>query len=289
MTRPILKKITLTIALLLVATAKSYAVEFHECEKFVGKDESKHSSCLSYSFREAVTKSEFSKIGLWLNNQGQDNSHKYSDYLTLLMCDSMTTDTGETSGREGEKPFRLEDSREIIKVTDQLLDLGGSFYSMSNFSLVTPLFCLINRKNSVVLEHVLNRINPTKKYLNGSLYEGVDPMYVPLYRAGVNNDIASAKVLLKHGATVDHYEFQFRTAIIGALENHNVAFVNWLLDEGASVNQRDPKYLCSDKAALEYALEIPTGVEGRDGLIQRIKALTTIQLSAEASCSSQKS
>ena len=266
----------------LLSAGKSYAVEFHECEKFVGKDEVKHTQCLQYSFREAVTKADYPKISAWLSAQPREiNSN---DFLTLLMCDSHINKDGEMLSSEGDKPFRKEDSAAIIRVTDQLLDLGVSFESMATFALVTPLYCLTNRQNSVVLDHVLTRINANERMLDGSHYEGVIAMYVPLYRAALNNDIASAEVLLKHGATVNFLADSIHTALFAALEKHHVEFAHWLLDRGASVNIRDPKYACSDKTALEYAMAIPESVGGRDALVERMRKLTTIPLTTDAVC-----
>lgn len=286
MTRPTFFSIFAILTLFLMSVGKSYAVEFHECEKFVGKEHRKHILCLNYSFREAVAKSDFQKVRDWINSQPKPKNYGDfgpNEYLGWLMCDSDGSDTYSSN-----KPFRKEDTAEIIGLIDQLLNAGASFGSMPPPYLVTPLFCASSRGSSEVLDYVLKRIKATKYDLDGSLYEGSDPRYVPLYRAALNNHIDSAKVLLKHGATVDFHLPMFRTALVGALENHHVAFANWLLDEGASVDQRDKKYECEDKSALEYALAIPKSVAGRDELVLRIEKLTTLPSRAELKCDSPK-
>lgn len=275
----------LAMMMLLMTVGKSYAVEFHECEKFaVSKEHRKHILCLNYSFREAVAKSDFKKVRDWISLQPKPK--RYGDYgpneyLSWLVCDSDGIDSYSSN-----KPFRKEDTAEIIALIDQLLKSGASFNSMPPLYLVTPLFCTSSRGSSEILDYVLTRIKADKDDLDGSLYEGSDPRYVPLYRAALNNHLDSAKVLVKHGATVDFYLPMFRPAIIAALENHHVAFANWLLDEGASVNQRDEKAECEEKTALEYALEIPKDVVGRDELVLRIQKLNTLPSLAVLKCDS---
>ncbi|PWQ93225.1 hypothetical protein DKT75_21295 [Leucothrix arctica] len=254
----------------IMSYGNSYAVEFEECSKFIGKNKTKYSKCLEYSFREAVAQSKFSKISHWLGSRSDDDLNGPYEYLSLLMCSSSTNENGDTMGKEGDKPFKAENSAQIIKVTDQLLSLGASFDSMPHFSLVTPLFCAVNRQNSQVLEHVLTQIKATTKDLDGSLYEGSISEFVPLYRAVINNDLASAKVLLKHGATTEFSIWEGATALNAALKKNHVEIANWLLDEGAVVQ---PRYDCSEKSSLGYALAIPANIDGRGAIVARIRAL----------------
>jgi hypothetical protein len=222
-----------------------------------------------------VSKKQYSKISQWLDTDpSKDKKHEYSYHLTRLMC----------GGKTGEKPFDAEDKDELIKVTGQLLDYGASFDYMPHFQIVTPLFCLSNRRSSELLDYALTRIKPSKKDLDASLYEGSDPQYVPLYRAALNDDLESAKALVKHGATLDFSVWDGETAFKAALEKHNIEMANWLLDEGASVHKRDEEKGCSGKTALDYALEIPTHIEGRESIIQRIKELMLLPSSYEENC-----
>lgn len=262
------KLILISFILLLTISGNSQAVEFQECTKFLNKDKYKHKDCLNYSFSEAVVNSEFGKINTLLDNQTVSNKYQYSDYLTILMCGN------HADMVEGNRPFKTKDRKEIIKVTDRLLKLGASFESMPTFSIVTPLFCLSNRKDSKILDHVLKRIKATKKNLDYCHYEGSDPAHVPLYRAILNDDIESAKVLVKHGASPDFSSTFNETTLKTALEKHNLRIANWLLDIGASVHKKDEQKGCSGKSALDYALEIPIDIKGREQIISRIRELT---------------
>jgi len=270
--------IVLVINFLLIVTDTSYAVEFQECNKFSNKDSRKFSDCLEYSFSEAVRKSEFGKIQNWLKNNPESNKNKYSDYLTILMCGN------HADMSEGSRPFKAKNRKEIIKTTDMLLKLGASFDAMPMFSIVTPLFCVSNRRDSQVLDYVLTRIKATKKDLDSCPYEGTDPAHVPLYRAVLNNDLKSAKILVKHGATPDFSIMENETALKVALENNNIKIANWLLDIGASVNKKDENNGCSGKSVLDYALEIPENTKGRKEIISRIKMLMLLPSNFKEKC-----
>lgn len=252
---------------LLICVGNTYAVQFQECNKFLNKDKRQHSVCLEYSFSEAVRNSEYEKIRNWLENHPESNKGKYSDYLTILMCGN------HANMVEGDKPFKAENRKEIIKTTEHLLGLGASFNAMPYFSIVTPLFCISNRQDSEILDFVLTRIKATSKDLDQCHYEGSDPAHVPLYRAILNNDLESAKVLVKHGASPDFSATLNETTLKVALEKHKLIIANWLIDIGASVHKRDEEKGCSGKSALDYALEISKDTKGRDQIVSRIKEL----------------
>lgn len=253
---------------LLLATAGLFshgasAVEFSECTKFLQYDKYKYQQCAHFSFVEAARKSEYSKITQWLNanqNHARDMNHSL---LSSLMCG---TD-------KGQQRFKTSDRPQILKVTDQLLRLGASFEIMPQGRIVTPLFCVVNRQDSVLLDTVLTRIGGNRRLLDASLYEGMDPHHVPLYRAVMNKDLASAKVLLKHGATVDFSVLDHDTALKKALQLGHADIANWLLDNGASVQIRYGADGCVGKSALDYALTMPTSPSARDAIIKRIQTL----------------
>ena len=253
------------------------AVQFSECTKFVSVDKHKYLECAGYSFAEAAQKSEYSKITQWLASNRSAGKSFYDQLLTTLMCG--------TGSQEGSRAFKTTDRQNIIRVTDDLLRLGASFDAMPHSSIVTPLFCASNRKDSVILNHVLTRISAKKADLDASLYEGVDPARVPLFRAVMNNDIASAKVLVKHGASVDFSVMENETALKKALEMRNVEMANWLLDVGASVHKRDDAKGCAGKSALDYALGIPEGIAGRNEIVVRIQQLMLLPSAFSRSCS----
>ncbi|PWQ95639.1 ankyrin repeat domain-containing protein [Leucothrix pacifica] len=257
----------IVVAAMTLFSPPASAVEFHECNKFINVDKHKFQECAGYSFAEAAQKSNYSKITQWLSANRNEGKPFYSQLLTKLMCGP--------GMQEGSVPFKAADRQNIIRVTDDLLRLGASFDAMPHFSIVTPLFCASNRKDSVVLNHILNRIQPKKADLDASLYEGVDPTRVPLFRAIMNNDLESAKVLLRHGASIDFSVLENETALKKALEMRNVVIANWLLDNGASVHKRDDKNGCEGKSALDYALEIPAGINGRNEIVARIEQLMT--------------
>lgn len=243
------------------------AVEFEECSKFINKNEQKYLQCTEYSFIEATQKGEYQKASQWLNNGREDDKQNYNKLLSIFMC--------ENYEQRGSRPFK--GNREgVIRLIEDLLKRGASFHSMPT-DIVTPLYCLTNRKDSVILEHVLSRINITSEKLNISQYEGTDPNYLPLHRAIINDDLESAKVLVKYGASPDASSSMFgESALKKALELHNIRMANWLLDANSSVHKGDDESGCSGKSALDYALEIPPDVEGRDQLIERIDTLTQI-------------
>lgn len=251
------------LSVLALFTNTASAVEFEECSKFINKDKYKYLQCAEYSFIEATQKGEYQKARNWLSKNRNEDENTYNQLLTILMCG--------TDSDEGSKPFNSAHRQGIINVTDDLLRLGASFDSMPMTSIVTPLFCLSNRKDSVILDHVLTRIKATSKDLNASLYEGVDPSHVPLNRAILNHDLESAKVLVKHGATPDFSVMDDETALKKALELHNAEAAIWLLDMGASAQMLGNSGDCSGTSALDYALEIPENVEGRDQVISRIQ------------------
>ena len=242
------------------------AVEFQECSKFSNTDKHKYTQCIGYSFREATQAGNHLKAIQWLKTNRNETKYTYNELLASLMCGNEVD--------AGSKPFR-GNRQEIMRLTDDLVKLGASFDAMPMSYLVTPLFCITNRKDSVILNHALTRINATSKDLNASLYEGIDPSYVPLFRAVMNNDLASAKVLIKHGSATDFSIMENETALKKALELRHIAIANWLLDIGASVHKHDDQAGCTGKSALDYALEIPSNVQGRDQIIARIKQLMT--------------
>ena len=251
------------------------AVEFQECSKFLNSDKHKYTQCIGYSFKEATQTGQHQKAIQWLRANRSHDRSTYSDLLTTLMCGS--------ENEKGSKPFR-GNRQEIMRLTDDLLKLGASFDAMPYSYIVTPLFCVSNRKDSVVLDHVLNRIKVTSKELNTSQYEGVDPNHVPLYRAIINNDLESAKVLVKHGATPDLSIIENETALKKALELRNINIANWLLDIGSSVQKRDDQKGCSGKSALDYASEIPSNVNGRNQIVDRIKKLMLLPSAFKNNC-----
>ena len=258
----------LTILMSLHGTAN--AVEFEECAKFINKSEQKYLQCTEYSFIEATQKGEYQKASQWLNVGRKEDKQSYDKLLTILMC--------ENDILRGSRPFK-GNRQDVIGLTDDLLRLGASFNSMPIDYLVTPLFCVSNRKDSVILDHVLSRIEVSGEELNISQYEGSDPDYLPLHRAILNDDLESAKVLVKYGASPDTSSMLNETALKKALELHNVRIANWLLDANSSVHKLDDHAGCSGKSALDYALEIPPNVEGRDQVVERIEALMQIPAS----------
>lgn len=148
---------------------------------------------------------------------------------------------------------------------------------MPHSQIVTPLFCVVNRQDSELLEFVLSRIQVQPEDLNASLYEGTNMMYVPLFRAVINNDLESAKVLVKHGASLDMsklnvgYGFaEQNSLLLGALHNKLIVMANWLLDVGVPVYEGD-EGICRGKLAIDYVRVMPGNVPGRDLLIARIE------------------
>lgn len=243
------------------------AVEFEECSKFINKNEQKYLQCIEYSFIEATQKGEYQKASQWLKQGREAENQNYNKLLSIFMCESYE--------HRGSRPFK-GNREEVIRLIDDLLERGASFHSMP-IDIVTPLYCLTNRKDSVILEHVLTRINVTSEQLNTSQYEGSDPNYLPLHRAIMNDDPESAKVLVKYGASPDASSSMFgESALKKALELHNIGMANWLLDANSSVHKGDGERGCSGKSALDYALEIPPNVEGRDQIVERIEALAQI-------------
>ena len=233
------------------------AVEFNECAKFMSTDKNKYLECAGYSFSEATQKGEYQKARQWLSaNRGEDK-RTYNQMLATLMCENATVIGG--------RPFK-GNKQNINRLTDDLLKLGASFASMPYNYLVTPLFCASNRKNSAVLDHALNRIKASSKVLNTSQYEGTDAEYVPLYRAILNNDLASAKVLVKHGASPNASSVGAETALKKALELRNINMANWLLDINTPSQSS-----CVGQSVLDYAVAIPANVSGRSQVVARIQ------------------
>ena len=266
-------KMLITALVLLHGSAS--AVEFGECAKFENTDTQKYLRCAEYSFIEATQTSNYQKIGDWLRTNNREQKYYYDALLTTLMCGPAA---------EGKKPFKTADQQNIMNLTDQLLALGASFDAMPSSSIVTPLFCASNRQNSVILDHVLSRIKATTKDLDAVLYEGTDSFHIPLFRAVMNDDLASAKVLLKYGATPDFTVLDNQTVLKEALKVNNVTIANWLLDEGASVHIRDYEVNCEGKSALDYALDIPTDITGRDQLVKRIQNQTSLPSKFKDKC-----
>jgi hypothetical protein len=185
----------------------------------------------------------------------------------------------------GKRQFKTQDRDNIIKLTDELLARGASFDAMPTFSIVTPLFCVSNRKDSVVLDHVLTRIKANKKDLDAVHYEGSDPQYIPLTTASINGDVESLKVLLEHGASVDFKPYGNETALLKAVQASNIEVANLLLDEGAGVHQRGKGFDCTEKSVLDHTLEIDPELKGKNELVSRIKALLLEPSTHEDVCS----
>lgn len=266
--RPI-KFVTILLTTLVAFHNTASAVEFEECAKFMNTDKHKYHQCVGYSFSEAVQKTQYQKARQWLSaNRGEDKQI-YTQLLAMLMCENETV--------KGNREFKGS-KQEVIRLTDDLLKLGASFGSMPHNYTVTPLFCVSNRKDSVVLDHVLSRIKVSSDELNTSQYEGIYSEYVPLYRAILNNDLASAKVLVKHGASPDASAVGAETALKKALELRNINMANWLLDLNSS-----GRSVCVGQSMLDDALAIPTNVSGRNQIIARIQTL--MKTSATNGCS----
>lgn len=266
---------TLLITFLILLHNTASAVEFGECSKFLNTDKHRYLQCAEYSFSEATQKGEHQKAIQWLRSNRGESRQVYNKLLTILMCGNETS--------EGSRPFQ-GNQQQIIRLTDDLLRLGASFNAMPSSYIVTPLFCISNRRDSVVLNHVLTRIKASRKDLDSCPYEGIDPTRVPLFRAVINNDLASAKVLIRHGATPDFSIMENETALKTALELRNVRIANWLLDKGASVHKRDDQKGCAGKSALDYAMEIPAHVKGRDQIVARIKTLSSLPSTFRNQC-----
>ncbi|PID46466.1 MAG: hypothetical protein CSB47_03985 [Proteobacteria bacterium] len=262
-----LKFSTLLLATFTLMSSSAFAVKFSECEKFINTDKHKYLQCAEYSFTEAAQNREFHEINRWLSNNRGERKYFYTTLLGGLMCG--------TAG-QGRERFKVADRQKIIRVTNDLVNLGASFNDMPSNLIVTPLFCISNRQDSVILNHALTRMKASKKDLDTCPYEGTDTAHIPLVRAVMNNDLASAKVLVKHGATPDFSVLNNETALKKALELGYVPIANWLLDVGASVHKRDDGddgKACGGKSALDYALEIPAHIQGRNEIIERIQTL----------------
>ncbi len=96
-------------------------------------------------------------------------------------------------------------------------------------------------------------------------YEGTDTAHIPLVRAVMNNDLASAEVLVRHDATPGFSVWNNETALKKALELGYVPIVNWLLGIGASVHKRgngDDGKACGGKSALGLRPENPCPYPG---------------------------
>lgn len=255
-----IKFVAILLTTLVAFNNTASAVEFEECTKFMNTDKHKYLQCVGYSFSEATQKGHYQKAKQWLSTNQLEDKYTYNELLATLMCENGTV--------QGSRPFK-GNKQEIMRLTDELLKLGASFGSMPHNYLVTPLFCVSNRKDSAVLDHVLTRIKVSSDELNTSQYEGVISDYVPLYRAILNNDLASAKVLVKHGASPDANAISSKMALQKALELRNINMANWLLDINPS-GQR----ACIGKSVLNDVLAVPTNVSGRNQIVARIQTLT---------------
>lgn len=258
------------ICILLIALLKSsYAVEFEECGGVEGVTDR---VCLNNVFHEKVSNADYGKIHVWLNSS-REHKTIYGNFLSILICGKERL----LSPPYGiNKPFPVKDRHEVMKVAGHLIDRGAWLDYMAAESIVTVLFCLSNRKDSPVLNYILTRSKTAPKDLNYSHYEGADTDFVPLYRAILNNDLASARVLVQHGASPNFtLDFDTTTPLKTALAEENIEIANWLLDVGASVHSKGGIHSCEGKAksALGLAKEIPKNIEGRDQLVLRIEKL----------------
>ncbi|MGB0849291.1 MAG: hypothetical protein ACPGSM_21325 [Thiolinea sp.] len=229
-------------------------------------------SCKQKYFSTALQENNYALVRSWLDRGIIDGNDGFSvnEVLGMVVC-------GFGLDEQGNTPFGKGKRNEVKKTIGRLLELGASFHGMPHSQIVTPLFCVVNRQDSELLEFVLSRIQVQPEDLNASLYEGTNMMYVPLFRAVTNNDLESAKVLVQHGASLDMsklnvgYGFaEQNSLLLGALHNKLIVMANWLLDMGVPVYEGD-EGICRGKLPIDYAQVIPGNVPGRDLLIARIE------------------
>ncbi|MEN9504017.1 MAG: hypothetical protein RI964_3302 [Pseudomonadota bacterium] len=237
-------------------------------------------NCIYETIRLALDKQQYNKVNAWLSESIVSRNTPHSDadvYLENLLCQ------GEM--REGDAPIKPDEREVVMQITNKLMALGASVETMPT-GIVTILYCVINRQDSEFLTWILNTHAhyTNAEMLNSCLYEGQEMAHVPLYRTVLNNDLASAKILLEYGANPDfsYYDllnndelvsgYENQTSLLIALSKNNVAFANWLLDVGASIQIGD-KGKCKGNLPLDFAKKIPIAIIGRNVLIQRITTL----------------
>ncbi|TXH70039.1 MAG: ankyrin repeat domain-containing protein [Thiothrix sp.] len=236
--------------------------------------------CWRNSFLTAIADSDYVKVNQWLE---QESIKKVvadsfaSDFLGMLFCkaypEAKDTTKSETDFQGG-ITLKPEHRQLFIRITDQLLAMGASFERMPSQQIVTTLFCAVNNRDSDMLDYILTRTNVAgKKALNGCLYEGTGASYVPI-RTVENDDLASAQVLLQHGASLNYREME-TTPLIQALKLGKFSMAEWLLDMGASVYETDTGH-CDGKLPAAYARDIPPEEYVRDSLIVRIESLMQV-------------
>ena len=238
--------------------------------------------CWREKFLTAIAESDYIKVDKWLEEESikkvvADNFS--SDFLGMLFCkagvDAENLPLQSETGFQGGNPIKPEHRQLFLKITEQLLSLGASFETMPSQQIVTTLFCAVNNRDSEMLNYMLTRTNvDAKKELDGCLYEGTDPSYVPIFRTIENNDLESAKVLLQHGASLNYRELD-ETPLIHALKLGKLSMADWLIDMGVSVYDTDDGK-CSGKLPIAYAREIPADVEWREPMIVRIESLMQV-------------
>lgn len=251
------------------------------CSQFVDGSE-KSWNCLRGSFSNAVSQADYKKVYDWLEQKHIKRiltEDEASYLLGILVCEAKSSTEVKNLNKsglelEGGITLQPEHRQLFIKIIEQLLSLGASFDSMPSQQLVTNLFCVVNNRDSEMLDYVLTRMNAESKDLNGCLYEGTDPSYVPLFRAIENDDLKSANVLLQHGASLDYRELD-TTPLIHALKLRKFSMIEWLLDMGASVYETDDGK-CTGKLPIAYAREVPATSYEREVLIVRIESLMSI-------------
>lgn len=201
--------------------------------------------CMLDYFHEAFKKHSYIQAGNWLGREAvktylASNSSIGDEILHRLVCYSEEGYQGES---KLSKSLKSKYRNSIISTIEQLLTLDASFDSMPYSAIVTSLFCVVNRQDSELLDFVLTRIKAGEKELDACLYEGYDLQHIPLFRTIQNNDPASTRVLLKHGASPDVTLAQVGgaghpdeniTPLLLALKLDNTDIVNQLIDAGAS-------------------------------------------------------
>ena len=247
------------------------------CSQFVEGSE-KSWNCLRDSFNNALSQADYKKVSDWLEQKHMKRiltEAEASYLLGILVCEAKSSAEFKKLNKsglelEGGITLQPENRQLFIKIIEQLLSLGASFESMPSQRLVTNLFCVVNNRDSEMLDYVLTRMNAESKDLNGCFYEGADPSYVPLFKAIENDDLESARVLNQHGASLDYRELD-TTPLIHALKLKKFSMVEWLLDMGASVYETDDGK-CTGKLPIAYAREVPATFYEREVLIVRIES-----------------
>lgn len=232
----------------------------------ISPNSDKFYSCWRDSFGLAFAQFDYVKINQWLDQESIKKvvmDYHSNNFLNLLFCGTEV---------EGGHPTKPEHRDLVIKITEQLLALGASFDSMPDY--VTNLFCVVNNRDSEMLDYVLTRIEAKPKDLDSCLYEGVDTAHVPIFRAIQNDDLESAKVLLQHGAALN-YRILDTTPLIESLQLGNIRIADWLLDMGVSVYETDDGK-CKGKLPIAFAQEMPAELEGREQIIIRIESLMQV-------------